>query len=157
MSSERDDAGVRFPPPFIYLGVLLIGVGAEWLVAPLGFGLSRMLLILVGVALVLAGILLAMAAIGLFRRAGTTPEPWTSTTAIVTGGVYRFTRNPMYLGMALLYAGLAVIADSPLALILLPVVLLIVQTQVIAREERYLAAKFGESYEAYRRRVRRWM
>jgi protein-S-isoprenylcysteine O-methyltransferase Ste14 len=157
MSSERDDAGIRFPPPLIYLGVLLIGIGAEWFVPLRSFGLDRALLVILGVALVLAGILLAMTAIGLFRRAGTTPEPWTSTTAIVTGGVYRFTRNPMYVGMALLYAGLALIADAPIALILLPVVLLIVQTQVIAREERYLAAKFGESYLDYKRRVRRWL
>ena len=157
MNPERDDAGIRFPPPFIFLGVLLIGIAANRFVGPRSFGLDRALLVVLGVAFVLAGILLAMTAIGLFRRAGTTPEPWTSTTAIVTGGVYRFTRNPMYLGMASLYAGLALIADSPVALILLPVVLLIVQTQVIAREERYLAAKFGESYLDYKRRVRRWL
>jgi protein-S-isoprenylcysteine O-methyltransferase Ste14 len=154
---KSDNAGVRFPPPFIYLGILLIGIGAERFVALRHFGLDRALLIFGGVALAFAGILLASLAVGLFRKADTSPEPWTGTSAIVTGGVYRFTRNPMYLGMALIYAGLAFIADSPVALILLPVVLIVIQTQVIAREERYLAARFGETYLDYKRRVRRWL
>ncbi len=157
MPSDSDNAGVRFPPPFIYLGVLLIGIGAERFVPLRHFGLDRSLLIILGLALVAAGILLGISAVGLFRRSDTTPEPWTSTTAIVTTGVYRYTRNPMYLGMASIYAGLAVVADSPLALILLPAVLLIIQSQVIAREESYLAAKFGEVYLDYKRRVRRWL
>jgi protein-S-isoprenylcysteine O-methyltransferase Ste14 len=157
MDPEGDNAGIRFPPPFIYLGLLLVGIGAEWFVPLRSFGLGRTVLIAAGLALVLGGIALAMAAIGLFRRAGEQPEPWTTTHTIVTDGIYRFTRNPMYLGMALLYSGLALIADSPVALILLPLVLVIVQTQVIAREERYLAAKFGEPYLAYKRRVRRWL
>lgn len=157
MPSDRDNAGVRFPPPLIYLGVLLIGIGAERFVALRHFGLDRSLLVLLGLALVAAGILLGVSAIGLFRRSDTTPEPWTSTTAIVTTGVYRYTRNPMYLGMASIYAGLAIVADSPVALILLPVVLLVIQSQVIAREERYLAAKFGDAYLDYKRRVRRWL
>jgi protein-S-isoprenylcysteine O-methyltransferase Ste14 len=155
--SDSDNAGVRFPPPFIYLGVLLIGIGAERFVPLRHFGLDRSLLIILGLALVAAGILLGISAVGLFRRSDTTPEPWTSTTAIVTTGVYRYTRNPMYLGMASIYAGLAVVADSPLALILLPAVLLIIQSQVIAREESYLAAKFGDVYLDYKRRVRRWL
>lgn len=157
MDSAADNAGVRFPPPFIYLGFLLIGIGAEWLVPLDSFGIGGTPLVLVGVGLALGGILLAMTAIGLFRKAGEQPEPWTITKAIVTDGIYRRTRNPMYLGMALLYAGLALIADAPIALILLPVVLIIVQTQVIAREERYLSTKFGEPYLDYKRRVRRWL
>ena len=157
MDQGTDNAGIRFPPPFIYLGVLLVGIGAEWLVPLRSFGLDRTALIVAGVLLVFGGIALAMAAIGLFRKAGEQPEPWTTTHGIVTEGIYRFTRNPMYLGMALAYAGLALIADSPVALILLPIVLVIVQTQVIAREERYLGAKFGEPYLDYKRRVRRWL
>ena len=157
MDPEQDNAGVRFPPPFIYLGFLLLGIGAEWLGPPRHFGVDRTPLIIVGIGFALGGVLLAMTAIGLFRKAGEQPEPWTVTNAIVTDGIYRRTRNPMYLGMALLYAGLALIADAPIALLLLPVVLLIIQTQVIAREERYLSAKFGEPYLDYKRRVRRWL
>ena len=152
-----DNAGVRFPPPLIYLTALLVGIALEYAIGLHSFGVDRRILALAGVVLAFAGIALAMSAIALFRRAGTTPEPWTETTAIVTTGIYRRTRNPMYVAMAILYAGLALAADAPIALVLLPAVLVIVQTQVIAREERYLAAKFGEPYREYCRRVRRWI
>jgi protein-S-isoprenylcysteine O-methyltransferase Ste14 len=157
MKDERDNAGIRFPPPLIYLGLLLIGLAAERAIDLRSFGVARPLLLAAGLLLILAGAAAIVAAAGLFRRAGITPEPWTSTTSIVTTGIYRRTRNPMYLGMALIYAGLAFALDAPLALILLPVALVMIQTQVIAREERYLEAKFGEPYRDYSRRVRRWL
>jgi protein-S-isoprenylcysteine O-methyltransferase Ste14 len=71
--------------------------------------------------------------------------------------VTAWTGNPMYLGMALIYAGLAIGADGPIAFALLPLVLIVIQTQVIAREERYLEAKFGEDYRRYKANVRRWL
>jgi len=157
MKGDEDSAPIRFPPPFIYLGMLLIGIAAERVVPLRSFGLDRPILVAAGAALALAGLAVGILAMGLFSRSGEKPEPWTTTHQIVTSGVYRYTRNPMYLGMALLYAGLALALDAPLALVLLPVVLAMVQTQVIAREERYLAGKFGEPYEAYRRQVRRWL
>src|SRR5690349_8199667 len=70
---------------------------------------------------------------------------------------YRWTRNPMYLGMGLIYAGLAIGFDGPIAFALLPLVLIAIQTQVIAREERYLEAKFGDDYRRYKAKVRRWL
>ena len=83
--------------------------------------------------------------------------PMKPTTALVTSGPYRVTRNPMYVGMAFLYAGLALSLGVIWALALLPAVLLMVDRLVIAREERYLEAKFGEEYRDYKRRVRRWL
>ena len=157
MNADEDSAPIRFPPPFIYLGMLLIGLAAERVLPLRSFGADRPILVAVGAALALAGLAIGLVAMGLFQRSGEKPEPWTTTHQIVTAGVYRYTRNPMYLGMALLYAGLALALDAPLALMLLPVVLVLVQTQVIAREERYLAAKFGAPYDAYRRQVRRWL
>lgn len=152
-----DSAGIRFPPPLVFLGLLLLGFAAERLTGPLGFGLGRTLPAVAGTALIIAGIGLIAAAAGLFRRAGTRPEPWQPSTAIVTGGVYRFTRNPMYLGMALVHAGLALAFDGPLALATLPLAVLVIQTQIIAREERYLEARFGDHYRDYKSRVRRWL
>jgi len=111
---------------------------------------------------IMAGVFLAMGAGVIlagserFRSAGTHSRPWRATSSLVTTGIYRFTRNPMYLGMALLYAGLAFLFDSFTALLLLPVAILLIRTQVIAREERYLLGKFGADYVAYKKSVPRW-
>ena len=86
-----------------------------------------------------------------FSRKGTAVEPWKPTTAIVTTGPYRFTRNPAYLGMALTYVGIAVLSSAVWVLLPLPVVLAVIDRGVIAREERYLERKFGEEYLAYKR------
>ncbi|MCS4306295.1 protein-S-isoprenylcysteine O-methyltransferase Ste14 [Rheinheimera pacifica] len=98
-----------------------------------------------------------LAAAGLFRRLGTKVPPSQPTTCIATTSPYRWTRNPMYLGMAFIYAGLAIGFDSPIALALLPLALIVIQTQVIAREERYLTSKFGDDYRSYKAGVRRWL
>ncbi len=157
MQIDQDSARIRFPPPFVYLGFLLLGLAAERLTGLRSLGLDRTLLAVAGTLLFVAGLAIALPSAGLFRRLGTNVEPWRPATQIVSTGLYRWTRNPMYLGMALSYAGLALGVDGPIALALLPVVLAIIQTQVIAREEAYLTAKFGEDYLDYRRRVRRWI
>ena len=147
--------GVKVPPPFIYLA----GFGVGWLLdravdLPELTGTS---LTLVGVALVVAGFgLLAPSALG-FRRAGTNLAPHQPTTALVLTGPYRFTRNPIYLGFALVYAGAALWAGVTGALLVLPVVLLVMDRMVIAREERYLEQKFGSQYTSFKSRVRRWL
>ncbi|EMS97418.1 isoprenylcysteine carboxyl methyltransferase [Agrobacterium tumefaciens str. Cherry 2E-2-2] len=107
--------------------------------------------------LVATGTPLMLLAGGLFRRLGTNIPPSQPTTLIATTGPYRWTRNPMYLGMALIYAGLAIGFDGPIAFALLPLVLIAIQTQVIVREERYLEAKFGDEYRRYKAEVRRWL
>ncbi|MBD9424009.1 isoprenylcysteine carboxylmethyltransferase family protein [Pseudomonas sp. PDM15] len=157
MAVEPDSAGVRFPPPFIYLGALLLGLAADWFLALSNFGIDRWLLVATGALLFAAGAATMPAAVGLFRRLGTHVPPSRPTTLIATTGPYRWTRNPMYLGMALVYAGIAVGFDGPIALALLPLVLMVIQRQVIAREERYLEAKFGDDYRRYKAEVRRWL
>jgi protein-S-isoprenylcysteine O-methyltransferase Ste14 len=157
MAVEPDSAGVRFPPPFVYLGALLLGLAAERFVTLRSFGIDWLLLVATGALLFVAGAAMMLAAAGLFRRLGTNVPPSQPTTLIATTGPYRWTRNPMYLGMALIYAGLAIGFDGPIALALLPLVLIVIQTQVIAREERYLEAKFGDDYRRYKAEVRRWL
>lgn len=156
MKIEQDSAQVRFPPPFVYLGFLLLGFGAERFVGLRSIGVDRLVGLGLGALIFLAGLAVGLAAWGLFGRVGTRVEPWRASTGIVESGPFRWTRNPMYLGMALNYTGLAVALDGPIALILLPVLLAIIQTQVIAREERYLEGKFGQAYLDYKARVRRW-
>jgi len=167
--TSPDRPGVIAPPPLIYLGFLLAGwglgevaslpavagAGLGWLTA--GFGLDMPVRRGLALALIVGGLLLDGAAAGHFRRLGTPPEPWKPTTVLATGGLYGLTRNPIYLGFAITYVGLAIAMDSWLVLVLLIPCLIVVDRFVIRREERYLALKFGADYDDYRARVRRWL
>ena len=167
--SRRDIPGVIAPPPLIYLGFLFAGwaaaqlgarpeavvTGLDWLAA--GFALEVEVRRGLALTLIVGGLLLDGMAAGLFRRRGTAVEPWKPSTALILEGPYRFSRNPIYVGFAITYLGLAVAMDSWIALILLVPCLLVVDRLVIQREERYLAAKFGAAYDAYRQAVRRWL
>lgn len=167
--SKSDIPGVIAPPPLIYLGFLLAGwglaelgarpeaveAGFGWLAAP--FGLAIEVRRGVALTLIVGGLLLDGMAAGLFRRRGTAVEPWKPSTALVIEGPYRFSRNPIYLGFAVTYVGLAIAMDSWVALLMLLPCLAVVDRFVIQREERYLAAKFGAAYAGYRSRVRRWL
>ena len=106
---------------------------------------------------VLAGIALALSAARLFVRAGTPIEPWASPSALVAAGPYRFTRNPMYLGLALCLAGLALWLGTTTPLLVIPLFVLVITLGFIRREERRLEERFGEPYRHYRARVRRWI
>jgi protein-S-isoprenylcysteine O-methyltransferase Ste14 len=169
VTASRDIPGVIAPPPLIYIGFLLAGwvvfrfanpavIGPEvagWL--SLGFGMETQTRRVVSLPLIIGGLLLDGAAAGYFRRLGTAVEPWKPSTVLATDGLYRLSRNPIYLGFAITYVGLAIAMDSVVALALLVPCLWVVDRFVIQREERYLAAKFGADYDAYRARVRRWL
>ena len=160
--TTRDHPGVIAPPPLIYLGFLLAGWGLEQFTVHMislgmGFGLDVDLRRGLAFALVIGGLLLDGIAAGTFRRLGTPPEPWKPTTALATGGLYKYSRNPIYVGFAITYAGFALAMDSPIALALLVPCLIVVDRFVIQREERYLMTKFGAQYEAYKGKVRRWL
>jgi protein-S-isoprenylcysteine O-methyltransferase Ste14 len=157
-SGKADTAGVLAPPPVIYLAGLLLGWGADRLLSlpPLP-GLTGGPGPYLGSALGVAGLLLILAAAGLFLKAGTHIEPYRPSTALVTGGLYRYSRNPIYLGLTLVYLGLAAGFASLGMLALLPAVLLVMVRGVIRREERYLEGKFGAAYRDYKAQVRRWL
>ena len=110
----------------------------------------------IGALLVGAGLALAVAAAVEFRRARTTIIPHEEPSAIVTSGVYRFSRNPIYLGDALILAGLGLRWDSVLALVLVPVFVAVITARFIRSEETRLRARFGAEFEAWAARVRRW-
>jgi protein-S-isoprenylcysteine O-methyltransferase Ste14 len=110
-----------------------------------------------GWLLVAAGVGIAAVAAGAFRRAGTGIVPFDPATALVTEGLYRFTRNPMYLGMVMLLTGVAIALGSVGAFLPIPVFVGIIHAWFIVGEERFLEDTFGESYLAYKRSVRRWL
>ena len=154
---EEDSAQVKFPPPLVYIGFLLTGLLLDRLTGrvPDFIPVSPFIMVAGGIAL-LAGVAVMFAGTSRFRQLGNNLEPWKHANQIVSSGIYRFTRNPMYLGMTLLHLGLALWFRSSWAIILLPVAIIVIRTQVIAREERYLEKKFGDEYLAYKARVRRW-
>ena len=157
MVSTDDTPGVIAPPPLLFLGALAVGLALDFGLARVSAGLPGPLRFEAAPAFAAAAGALFAGALGRFRRAGTAVEPWRPSTALVTDGVYRFTRNPIYLGMALLHLGSALAADSGVALALLPPLLAVVQVGVVSREERYLESKFGDGYRRYRSAVRRWI
>jgi protein-S-isoprenylcysteine O-methyltransferase Ste14 len=157
-SRRTDDVpGVIAPPPVLFGVALVIGLAADLLLLHIPTGLPVLARYGVGAFLVVAAVGLVTAAFLQFRRSGTPAEPWRPTTTIVTVGVYAYTRNPMYLAMTLAYIGIAIAADSVIALLLLVPLLIVLYYGVILREERYLEAKFGQDYRRYRHRVRRWI
>lgn len=148
-------ADVRVVPPFLFAGAFAIGALADrWHhVGVPGGRRARP----VGVGLLAAGAGLAAWGAATFRRHRTTVIPNRPVSTFVTTGPYRFTRNPMYTGLSLCHTGgaLALGTAWPLATLLATVVA--VRRLVIDREERYLAGRFGQEYETYRRTVRRWL
>lgn len=145
----------RVPPPLLYVGMLAVGLVLS-AVFPTPV-LSGWLPTLGGVLLAVLGVIVMVWATVTMRRAGESPVPMEPTRTLVTDGPFGFSRNPLYLAMTLVYAGIALAFSSLWALALLLVVLVIMDRGVIASEEQYLHGQLGESYAQYKARVRRWL
>ena len=154
-STARDTAGVIAPPPLVYLGGLATGLALAS--ARPATPVPAAVRWPVGGALLAAGGTLMGSFVRAFGRAGTPVSPYSASTALVTTGPYRISRNPAYLGMALLYTGIAVSAEALWALAPLPAVLAVIDRGVIAREERYLDRRLGDEYHRYKQQTRRWL
>ncbi len=155
MDGESETAGVLAPPPLIFAGPLVAALAANRLV-PLP-ALPSVPSRLAGAGLLAAAASLGPPAFRRMRAAGTFINPYRPTTTIIDEGPFRYSRNPMYVSMALIYAGTSLLALRSLPLLLLPGVLAVMHGGVITREEAYLERKFGEPYLAYKSRVRRWL
>jgi len=150
-----DTAGVIAPPPLIYLTSLVIGLVLRALV-PTPF-LPRGLAFMLGAVLIAIAVWLSLWGVRVMHRAGTSERTSLPTTALVTTGPFRYSRNPLYVSLTLGYLGIAAAAQSLWALALLIVVLAVMRQGVIGREERYLERRFGADYLRYKERVRRWI
>ncbi len=148
---------VRIPPPLLVAAWFFAGYGADRLlplripesVAPVSRPLGWLLVVL--------GVAFSLWAMGRFRWAGTTVLPFKAATTLVIEGPYRFSRNPIYLGMLVGYLGVALVTDLIWPLLLVPLVQSSLRGLAIDAEEAHLRERFGEQYLKYRRRVRRWL
>ncbi len=153
--SAADNPGVIARPPRLFMAALAAGFALE-LVLPTRF-VSGLLRLGLGSGLVGAGLGLAYTAIGQQRRAGTNIETHRPTETIVRDGLYRYSRNPIYIGLVLVYLGVAMLGDSLWVLGMLAPLLVVMHFGVILREEAYLERKFGDVYRSYRESVGRWL
>jgi protein-S-isoprenylcysteine O-methyltransferase Ste14 len=147
--------GVRIPPPVFYLVALAMGIALDYL-WPLSFfsGASRYV---VGSIFVFVSLAIMPPVLRRFRRAGTPFDVRKPASALITDGPYRFSRNPTYVSLTLVYLGISVLIDNGWVLILVVPVFVVMDRWVVTSEERHLAAKFGDQYLRYKSLVRRWL
>lgn len=157
---RQDGPGVRIPPPAIFIVVFFVGLwleGALYRVRLLDRDSTSLPLVITGMVLVMLGVLVAMWGVWTFKRHKTAVMPYKAARTLVRAGPYRYTRNPMYLGMTLAHAGAAIALNAMWPIILLPMALVALLHLVIRKEEAHLWRSFGDDYVAYRSQVRRWI
>jgi protein-S-isoprenylcysteine O-methyltransferase Ste14 len=158
-SPADETAGVVARPPLIFVGYLAVAFILQYF-QPwrfIGDTLNDDGRLGFGAALAGLGIATILIAALQFRRAGTNVQTSQPTTAIVTQGLYAYSRNPIYVAQTLVYLGITIMGDNLWALLLLPAALMMIRYGVIAREEAYLERRFGLAYVEYKARVRRWI
>ncbi len=154
VQADQDSAKVTFPPPLMLILSLLIGIGLQFqhpfhISQNLHFGW-------IGYSMTAIGILTIIYCRYLFKNAKTDIKPWKTTSKIVQGGPYRFSRNPIYLSLIIMGVGVALSTNNGWILITQGILLIILDRTVISKEEKYLELKFGETYRAYKFTTRRW-
>jgi protein-S-isoprenylcysteine O-methyltransferase Ste14 len=156
MNSTDDRSNAIVRPPLALALAILGGLVANWLI-PLPFLPEAVPRTWAGSTAIVLGLALGAWAIVTLRQAGTRVETTKPTTAIVTRGPYRLTRNPIYVGMLAILIGLTIALDTAWLLVAMVPFYLVIRFGVIAREEAYLERKFGDTYRSYKSRVRRWL
>jgi protein-S-isoprenylcysteine O-methyltransferase Ste14 len=155
--NDTGTAGVIARPPLLFLAALLLGLAADrllpWPFAVPGTDLVRWM---TAGSMILVGLALAAAGIRSFSRAATPVPTNRPTRALVTTGILGWTRNPIYLGLFLVYGGIGLAERSPWTVILMLPLAITIRYGVVAREEAYLERRFGDTYRDYKARVRRW-
>jgi protein-S-isoprenylcysteine O-methyltransferase Ste14 len=156
--NTQDVAGVIAPPPLIALAAVLVGVTLDRLLPAYMLVVLLSLEVRIGIGLLLmaAGTVLAISGRGAFVRFGTNVNPFKPSTALVCTAIFAHLRNPMYVGLAFLVAGVGIALASDWTLVMLVLAALTIHNGVVKREERYLEARFGEQYRQYMARVPRY-
>jgi protein-S-isoprenylcysteine O-methyltransferase Ste14 len=154
---NKDGAKVRFPPPLVFLGAIIAGVMVQRMATPLSLKVAPGIRLAVGVPILVCGTSLVISARIWFTRTRQSPIPWRPTPELILQGPYRFTRNPMYVGVTLFVIGLGLTVNNLWISLFAAPALMAVHFIAVLPEERYLAEKFGESYRNLLARVRRYI
>lgn len=153
-------AAVRFPPPLVFLLMLLLGVFLQRLLS-LNFLPTDSVLVfglwIAGLGLIVLGSVILAICLWQFVKSGQNPEPWKPTPELIVTGLYRYSRNPMYLGMALLQLGIGALIANGWVMLSTPAAMWLVYKIAIAPEEVYLRGLFGDDYLQYTQQVGRWL
>lgn len=153
--ADKKGAAVKFPPPAIFVLLIFIAAGLDYL-WPLSMGVPEAFEP-IGIAITLFGVTVVILINGTYKRVGTAVEPWKPTTRLITTGYYHWSRNPIYVGFCLFNIGIGISADSLWILLSFIPGAVLVYYIAIAKEEAYLEKKFGQEYLDYKARVRRWI
>jgi protein-S-isoprenylcysteine O-methyltransferase Ste14 len=149
---------MRIPVPWFYMLTYCAGLGLQhFLPLPVPSDQMARICFVAGIVLTAAGALLAFTGLGIFLNIGTTTVPFETASTLVTWGPYRYTRNPMYLGLFVTYVGVAAMQVQTWPILLLPLLFAYIHRIVIPVEEARLHEVFGEAYAQYSARVRRWI
>jgi protein-S-isoprenylcysteine O-methyltransferase Ste14 len=153
VQGKQEGARVRLPPPLVFLAAIVVG----WLLPDVRVHGYHAIRIAIGLLLLFGGLALGVSSIRLFRRTGQDSKPWTPTPELILEGPYQHTRNPIYVSLLLISLAVSVLAGHGWIALLGFAALAVVHVTAVLPEERYLTAKFGESYVSYKTRVRRYL
>jgi len=154
-STERG-ANVNIPPPLVFIACIVLGALLQYGVAPIPFPDDAWIRI-AGAIILVAALALIFSALATFKKTGQDPKPWKPTPELIIEGPYRWTRNPMYVGLSSILVGLGLALNNLWFSLLAAAALVAVHFMAVLPEEKYLNEKFGRDYEDYRKKVRRYL
>jgi protein-S-isoprenylcysteine O-methyltransferase Ste14 len=157
MKENKDSPGVFIPPPLVYAVCFIVSIFLQRYIPIRSSFLRGSTAVIIGAIGILAGLFFSVPAVRQFFITKNTLIPFKSATSLQTGGIYAISRNPMYTGLLITYTGLAFLIGNCWTFILIPLLLAIVIYRIILPEERYLTRAFGNSFEEYKKKVRRWI
>ncbi len=154
-TNDEKGAAVKFPPPLIFLSVIFFSYVLHYF-WPIGIA-DVLFHKYIGIIILGLGISIVIIGKNTFSRAQTNIEPWKPTKKIITTGIYKYSRNPIYLALCVMQVGIGIIVNSLWMIISLAISVALVYHTAIKKEEIYLAAKFGDEYKIFKNKVRRWL
>ena len=156
-NKKKDNPGIFIPPPLIYAAIFFLSILMQKIIPINNSFFDSRNATIAGIVLIAIALLFILPALIKFVQSKNTLVTIKSATSLQTKGIYSLTRNPMYMGLLILYSGIAMLGGNWWTFIFIPLIIIIVQSYVIRGEENYLQRAFGEEYNAYRKKVRRWI